>query len=345
MTGSGAAGGRTQRVRLAPLFVLLWLLVLPGAALADSAVPTNYKSSVLDVEPDSPVADFAVVGGDAFLEITVAAGHSVLVPGYFDDPYIRIDPDGSVWVNHDSPAYYINQDRYGTVQAPPEADGRGEPEWEHVGDGGTYAWQDHRIHWMSYDLPPTVAGDRFQFVFPWEVPIEVDGQEWTVRGELVWVPSLNPYPALLAGAIGVLPIVWKRSRRLVPMALFATGVAIVASVITAAQLSGTPGAVRTIPVVAAAPPVAVAAALSAVALRRKLTGLAPLLLLVGGALLLVWSISWFGMLRLPVLPSPSWSDLQRSAASLVLWAAVAVVGASAVDLVRKWQERGESTVF
>ena len=92
------------------------------AAAADPAVPTNYKSTVFTVSPNTGGAEFSIVGGDAFMQIAVAPGHTALVPGYFDEPYIRIDADGTVWVNHDSPAYYINQDRFGDVSAPADAD-------------------------------------------------------------------------------------------------------------------------------------------------------------------------------------------------------------------------------
>jgi len=322
----GWFGARPHRALFVAISAVVWFVLSVGSAQADSAVPTNYKSSVLDVEPDSTVADFAVVGGDGFLEITVAAGHTALIPGYFDDPYIRIDQDGTVWVNHDSPAYFINQDRYGRVQAPAAADGRGEPQWERVAGGGSYAWQDHRIHWMSFDLPPVVSGDHYQFVFPWDVPIEVDGRELSVRGELVYVPSRSPYPALLAGLVGLLPLVGRRSRDTVPVTLFGIVAGAVAVLATGMQLSGTPPPVRTFPVAAAAPLLAVVLALIALVLRRM--SVARWLSLLCGLLLAVWAVANLGTLWLPVLPSSSWSDLQRVATSFVLWSGVAVAGAS-----------------
>lgn len=82
----------------------MFILLGTGTAAADVAVPTNYKSTVFDVDPAVPGATFTVVGGDAFMEVEVAEGHSVLVPGYFKEPYLRIDVDGSVWLNLDSPA-------------------------------------------------------------------------------------------------------------------------------------------------------------------------------------------------------------------------------------------------
>jgi hypothetical protein len=326
--------GRPNRTALAGLLSLLFILLGTGTAAADAAAPTNYKSTVFDVDPAVAGVTFTVVGGDAFMEVEVAEGHSVLVPGYFKEPYIRIDTDGSVWLNLDSPAYYINQDRYGNVQAPPEADGKGEPRWENVGSGGTYAWQDHRVHWMSFDLPPTVARDRYQVVFPWEFPVVIDGQEANVRGELVWVPSRNPYWPLLAGALGLLPLVfWDRMK--VPVAAAVVGLATgVAVVIAFIQYGGTPASAGGFPLSAGLLLVTAGAAIAGLVSYNERRRLALAALLAGGLALLGWALLNVGTLWLPVLPSATISNMQRAGVALVLWAGSAVALAMGIKLVR-----------
>ena len=53
--------------------------------------------------------------GDEF-ELVNETVTEVVVPGYSDEPYLRIGPDG-VWRNANSPATYLNLDRFGRVDA------------------------------------------------------------------------------------------------------------------------------------------------------------------------------------------------------------------------------------
>ncbi len=334
MSRSEVVPRRPNRTALAGLLSLLFILLGTGPAQADNAAPTNYKSTVFDVDPAVAGTTFTVVGGDAFMEVEVAQGHSLLIPGYFKEPYIRIDTDGSVWLNRDSPAYYINQDRYGNVQAPPEADGKGEPRWESAGSGGRFAWQDHRVHWMSFDLPPTVGGDRYQVVFPWEFPVVIDGQQANVRGELVWIPSRNPYWPLLAGAFGLLPLVlWDRMKvwSIAAAVGLVTGLAVAIQLV---QYSGTPSSVAGIPISAGLLLVVAAGALAGFVLRKRRQRLALVLVSAGGAGLLIWALFNAGTLWLPVLPSAAASNLQRAGVALVMWSGLAVTLTAGVKLVR-----------
>jgi hypothetical protein len=138
----------------------------------------------------------------------------VLVPGYSDEPYLRIGPDG-VWRNAHSPATYINLDRFGRVDLPADADAAAEPEWVRVSTQPQYVWHDHRTHWMSErQLPPQVAADpgRGHTVFDWTVPLRHGSTAVEVAGELTWSPPPSPWLvgagcaalALLAVAAGLL---------------------------------------------------------------------------------------------------------------------------------------------
>ena len=99
------------------------------------------------------------------------------IEGYDGEPYARIEPDGTVSVNTDSKAYYINEERDGQVAVPDGVDGKGEPQWEEVSRTGRFEWHDHRMHWMSEDDPEEVKDkDVRTKIYDWKVPIAVDGR-------------------------------------------------------------------------------------------------------------------------------------------------------------------------
>ena len=331
------------RIGALSMLVVVFTAALAGPAMADPAGPTNYESTVLDVEPASTVAAFRVVGGDAFLEVTVAEGHTVDVPGYFSEPYIRIDADGTVWVNDDSQALYLNEDRYASTGVPESADGDGEPRWRQVATGGVYAWHDHRVHWMSRDVPPAVAGETRQLVFPWRLPVVVDGVETVISGELVWVPSLSPIVPMLAGITALLPLTVSRRIRLHAPAILTTAAAGLAAVIIVAQNNATPPSARGAPVWLVFPLVALSAAIWA-STRGRLAGLTTRhLLLIGGAALAMWGISTIEVLSMPILPSEMPSGLERAGVAFVIWAGLGVAVTAAIDTLRVARRAGPAT--
>lgn len=196
-------------------------LVVGGAApaAADPARPTNFRSTILGTQPELPAGVQArIIGGDSFLELSVA-GHEVIVPDYAtgpDDeavPYLRFGPDGTVERNLRAAATAANETRYGTAARTPDLDAP--PEWERVASDGTYAWHDHRIHWMAPTAPRAVAADgRVDLGGPdgtWEVPLVVDGEAVTVRGELTLAPAPPAWPwYLLAAATAALVVLGAR---------------------------------------------------------------------------------------------------------------------------------------
>lgn len=195
-----AARRRLARRVAVTLLVAVGLLYLgAGGALADPAVPTNYRSTVTDVTTvaGEPLdLEVEVLGGDTYLVVSAPEGTELAVPGYDGEPYIRIAADGTVEVNQRSPARWLNDARYGSaeVDVPPQADADAPPAWEPAARSGTYAWHDHRIHFMSPQLPSQVDPDlrEVQRVWEWEVPIEIDGQDAVIAGTLDWVPGPPP---------------------------------------------------------------------------------------------------------------------------------------------------------
>ena len=172
-------------------------LLLAGPAQAHvggGAAGSDFDGRVLAVEPALPGVAVRVLSfGDEF-EVVNPTATEVEVPGYSDEPYLRIGPEG-VWRNANSPATYINLDRFGRTTLPAHADPDAAPDWVQVSTEPGYVWHDHRTHWMSEgELPPAVAADptREHLVSAWVVPMAYGGTEVHVRGELTWSP---PPPA------------------------------------------------------------------------------------------------------------------------------------------------------
>jgi hypothetical protein len=309
------------------------LVLGAGPALADPAEPTNYRSIVTAVDPAPTGVAIEIVGGDAFLSIAAAEGHTVLVPGYFGEPYLRIDPDGAVYLNTKSPARYINQDRYGASEIPDSVDAEANPEWEQVGSGGRFAWHDHRVHWMSPDLPPTVSGDRVQIVFPWTISIFVDGVETELKGELFWFPSTNPAGPLLTGFLGILPFLAWKPGRLTPVAIAAAGVGALMLLVAVVQFGATPSFDRGFPVAAVFPAIAVVGGVAALWLgSASIRSWA--LVATSGLALLWWTWGISSALTAPVLPSALPVGLERGAVSLAGWIAVGLIAIAGYELIR-----------
>lgn len=328
-----------RRISTTLALAIVLAALMSGPALADPAGPTNYRSVVTSVEPDPTGVTIEVIGGDAFLSVAIAEGHSILVEGYFGEPYLRIDPDGSVWLNVLSPARYINQDRYGQSGVPDFADADANPEWEEVGGGGSFAWHDHRIHWMSFDMPPTIAGDRAQSVFPWTLTMWIDGVETEIGGELIWFPSVNPFGPLLVGLVGLLPLVRFRRRNPTVPAMMGAAVGSIALFVAVAQYGGTPGFDRAFPVSPFIPAVGIAAGIGALWIRSN-----PIrswaLAIVSGAALVWWAVSSGGALTAPILASALPTSIERLGVGIALWTGLVVVAVSAFELFSAFRTIG-----
>jgi len=325
--------GITRSLVCTGAVAIVLLILMAGPALADPAVPTNYRSIVNVVDPQPRGVTVEVVGGDAFLSVAVAKGSTVEVPGYFGEPYLRIDGTGAVWLNTKSPARYINQDRFGITEIPPTADAQAEAEWEQVGSGGRFAWHDHRTHWMSPDLPPTIAGDRAEVVFPWKITITINNVETEVRGELLWFPSTNPSGPLLVGVLGVLPLLAYRRGRVSSVAISATLFATMTLFVATVQFAATPGFDRGAPIDLAVPVLGVAAAVTALWLRdssiRSWTAVT-----IAGSATAWWAFTTMTALTAPVLPSALPTGIERASVSLSMWVGIGVVVIAVSELIR-----------
>jgi hypothetical protein len=297
-------------------------LALPGTAAADPAGPTDYRSEVVGISPDTATIDVSIAGGDSFVVIDVHPGTEVFVLGYQGEHYLRITADGRVWENRRSPATYENTERYGVGELPAAADATAEPEWRQVGSGGTWAWHDHRAHRM--DPFPPLNVQRGEQVLDTVVPLLVDGVEVDVHVSSTWMPAPSPIPGVLGlvlgvalvGAIGVL-----RKRPAVALGI----VAVPALGVGLVQFASLPPATDPLWLWWVAPSIGVAAAGIGAALearspsspgRPNLAALGAVA--VAAAQLVIWGAERRNGLSRAILPTdlPFWLDRLVSGAAL-----------------------------
>ncbi|MDY7105314.1 MAG: hypothetical protein S0880_29355 [Actinomycetota bacterium] len=328
---------RPGRFAVAALAGLAWIVATAGAAAADPAGPTDYRSEVEELEPPTDAIEVSVLGGDSFLYVEVEPGTEVEIPGYDREPYLRISADGTVEENQRSRTYHLNQDRYGTNEdVPAGIDADAEPQWVEVDDDGSYAWHDHRAHWMQPGRPvglepgDTILDSRVIFV--------VEGTEVEAVVRSVWEEAPSPIPPIFGAAATVLVLL--ALARLLPAA---RAVAIGATVLGAAalvigwwQFASLPPETAPSPTLWLLPATATIAGAVAIwaAGRPRRQPLALALTALAGAELLVWVWTRQEGLWRALIPTdaPFWLDRATTAAALVV--GIAAVAVSLVRLVR-----------
>ena len=321
-----------------------WLVAGATAVMADPAGPTNFRTVVTDVgvvtdDDGSPVTvDVEVIGGDSYLRLD-ALGQDVLLRGYDgEELYLRWLSDGRVQVNRNSVAAYQNDARFGLGenQIPATAGPEVPPSWETVSTDGTYAWHDHRIHWMTpTSLPPNVDAslDEPQLAYVWPEPIvlEVESRDVTIEGELRWFPDASPVVAILAFLAAVVAAVFlsRGTPDRATTVLVSVG-AVVTGVVGAMENVGLAAGVQGRPLALLLPGIALFATGAAVAARARGEA-ARLLGAAAGIPLVVWAIVHAGAVTAPVLPvEPAW--LLRVAVGLAAGSGVAAVVLAGVRL-------------
>jgi hypothetical protein len=316
--------GRLARI----VAVALGLVVLTAApAAADAAGPSDFRSEVTTIKPPLGGLEAEILGGDSFLELRVEPEHTVIVTGYEGEPYLRFQPDGTVERNRLSTATYLNDDRKGTgVEIPAEATAAEPdtpPEWEAIATGGTYAWHDHRVHWMDEASPNVARGERVGGEYdPWRVPIVVDGAQSEIQGTLVYASSVSPVPYFGFAVIVAGLLAWYgRSWGLRVGAGLLAAVAAVAVVVGWGDYRATPDSGGN-PLLWALAAIALAAALGAVALARRSAGV--VLALASVASLSAWGLFRLQALFKPILPTELPYALDRTTIAAALGVSVAV---------------------
>lgn len=309
-------------------------LVLAGAspAAADPAGPTDFRSEVIDVDPETATISASMLGGDSFFMLEVEPGTEVLVLGYHAEPYLRVLADGTVEQNLNSPTFYLNEDRFGEEAIPEFATDDAEPEWEQVDNDGTYAWHDHRTHWMNRQDP--LASERGDQILEAVVPLVVDGTEVDVTVSSIWQPEPSSVPAVvgaLAG-IGLAVLAFLGLRSVNRTALPASGLALAALVVGVAQNRSLPPETGPSRLNWLLPATGLVLMATAGGLRRLEPLVRWAIVAAGGAELLLWGWLRRSGVGAAILPTdlPFWLDRLVTALAVVGGLGITVVAVYAV---------------
>jgi hypothetical protein len=207
-----------MRAKRAVAAVAALLLVGVPHAAAHEGNP-SYRSEVTRVTPSSDGLDIEVLNFDDSLRLTNRTGEDLVIEGYDGEPYARIAANGTVELNRNSPAYYLNDDRFAESEVPLEAEASSAPDWERVDGSGTLTWHDHRMHWMSRTVPPQVEDKSTETkVFDYEIPIELGSRRGAIEGTLTWVGEDSGFPIApfiglaIVAALGTGAVAVRRSR-------------------------------------------------------------------------------------------------------------------------------------
>lgn len=305
-------------------------LLTPGIANADAAGPTDYRTDIDAIVPASDAIELAIEGGDAFMSIDVEPGHRVVVVGYDDEPYLLVDADGDVFQNRRSFATYYNEDRFGSDDIPAIVDNDAEPDWERIGSGGTWAWHDHRAHWMGAEPPIGLEpGDSLPAQV---VPIEIDGVATavTVRTTLVEPPSF--WPAAFGLVLGIGLAMLARLAGPATMTLVTMLLAAGALWVGIAQFRSLPPSTGPLLTWWLLPALALACGVVIIAIYGWNRLVEHALLALAGLQLVLWAYRRRSGLTHAIVPTdlPFWFDRTMTAIALSGGATIAVVAVGAM---------------
>ncbi len=209
-----------RRAALTAVFAVL--VACPAAAGHGDGALRGFTSAVTSLQPQLAGLSVQVLAGDDELRVRNDTGRELVIQGYEGEPYLRFGANGGVFRNVNSPATYLNRERYGGVEVPAAASKDAEPDWERVARGRAYDWHDHRIHWMSTTDPPAVrkAPGEPHHVFDWQVSGTAGATPLAINGSLDYTPPpASSFDPLLIAPLVALAlaggILWwvRRSRR------------------------------------------------------------------------------------------------------------------------------------
>lgn len=329
-----------RRALLGTAIVVMLSFATITAAAADPPGPTDFQSEVTEIDPATSGISVEIIGGDSFVLLEVDDGVTVEVVGYQGEPYLRFLSDGTVEENELAPSKYLNEDRYAAGELPSIADASAQPIWQVVSRDGSFAWHDHRTHWMNPEPPPGNApGDQ---IIEGVVPLLVDGAEVDVTVVSVWQMAPSSLPVVLGFTVGLL-LAYAMLRRgevyvvaIVLMLAVATTLVGAAAYLSVPAETSPPWSLWVFPVTSSLLSLLVLFGRdrSGWIARQQRT-----LVLIAGLELVGWGVAHWGWLWPSILPTtlPYWIDRFVASAALVgaIGAAAAVLLAAAAPTRRK----------
>ena len=309
-----------------------WALVVgvivamtPNVAHADAAGPTDYRTAIIAVAPQIDGLEVSIEGGDSFVRLTAPDDAELIVYGYAGEPYLRFAPDGTIATNRLSAATYENENRFGVGHVPAFVDHQAAPEWQTVGSGRTWAWHDHRSHWMAPE--PPIGLEPGMSLPVQTIPITVDGAPVGITVETTLVAAPAWWPTALGILVGMQLVLigwWLGPAT----ATLTTIVVSLAAIVTGAgQYLSLPAETDPLVVWWLMPAIALAAGIGAIVTYGRSELLVRGLLALSGLQLAVWAYHRRAVFSRPVLPTDIafWFDRASTGAALAGGAAVALL--------------------
>ncbi len=329
----------SRRLAIAGSVLLGGFLANPGVALADAAGPTDYRSEITQVStadgsPTPSGFNISIEGHDSFLLLVVERGVTAEVPGYEGEPYLKFDADGSVFENRLSFSTIYNRDRYGSVERPDYIDNLAEPEWILVDDDGSYAWHDHRIHYMN--TRPPIGAESGDVIIEMALPIRVNGVPVEIDVTSTLLESNSPVAMVAVSVLialgGGLALLRRTPTFLASIAVASALTALAAGIAWFLSVPGdTDPSLNWLLLPATA---LVAAGLSVVAAQRGNRFLACGGAVIAALQLAIWLPDRLGSYEAALIPTtlPQWLDRGMTAA--LVGATIALFSGSVAGLIR-----------
>ena len=181
---------KRERLLLLAISTLVVVLTTPGVAsahLLKGQYANNYATAVTSLAPNLPGLTATATSDGASVSIAYTGAQTVVVYGYFHEPYLRITATG-VDENLNSPSVDLNQSQnIGDL-----GDGSGitkTPAWKHISAVRVATWHDHRVHWMDNNPPPVAQRDPQvnHLIKTWQIAMTVGTTPVVVNGTLTWL--------------------------------------------------------------------------------------------------------------------------------------------------------------